>query len=143
MNRYAVALTLLAASAMLFFPVSEMFTPQGVSFAMPDTPVNKIGPAYAVQWRFLTQARAIVPPGVSYTVRDATPDGEMSLFMFSLGLFLEQQPMPSSYYGGARPDGMAARYVLATKAVTPDEPGLRVVARFREGTVYERMVPGR
>lgn len=142
MKGSGVALTLLAAAAMLYFPVSEMFTPQGVSFALPDTPMNKVGPAYAVQWRFLTQARDVVPPGVSYTVRDTTPDGEMSLFMFSLGIFLEQRPMPSSYFGGARPDGFAARYVLAARGVTLDEPRLRVVARFREGTVYERVTTG-
>ena len=143
MNRLPVTLTLLAASGLLFFPISKAITPQGVSFALPDVPPARVNPAFAAQWRFLEKAKRTLPEGVSFTVRHADLDSEMSLFMFSLGMLLDQQPLPSSYFNGARPDGAAAEYILAMRPVVPDEPGLRLVARFKEGSVYQRVPPGR
>lgn len=138
MNRRSIVLTLLASASLLIFPISKAFSPQGVSFTLPDVPPAEANAAFAEQWRFLEQARDVLPEGVSFTVRHADPDGEMSLFMFSLGLLLDQQPLPSSYFGGARPDGGEAEYILAMHPVVPDEPGVEIVARFREGTVYRR-----
>lgn len=138
MNRMPGILTLVAAAVLLVFPATRAISPQGVSFAIPEVPPAELNKAFAIQWRFLNQARHVVPEGTSFTVRADDPDMEMSLFMFSLGVLVDQQPLPSSYFGGRRPDGDDAGYILALAPFTPQEPGIEVVARFREGTVYRR-----
>lgn len=143
MNRRPIILTLLAAAGLLIFPISSAFSPQGVSFAPPDVPMAIVNPAFARQWRFLNQAKQVLPERVSYTVRSADPDSEMSLFMFSLGVLLDQQPLPTSYFGGAQAGGAQAEYILALEPFVPDETGVRVIARFNEGTVYRRAFPPR
>lgn len=143
MNRLSIILTLLASAALLIFPTSKAVSPQGVSFVLPDVPLAEVNYAFAQQWRFLEQAREVLPEGVSFTVRHADLASEMSLFMFSLGMLLDQQPLPSSYFGGAHPDGDGAEYILAMNPVVPDEPGVEVVARFQDGTVYRRARAGR
>ncbi len=138
MKPIPVILTLTAAAVLLIFPIMEAVSPQGVSFAIPDVPPANLNKAFAAQWRFLNQARRVLPEGSSFTVRAADPDMEMSLFMFSLGVQLDQEPLPSSYFGGMRLEGNKARYILALEPFVPEEQGLETVARFKEGTVYRR-----
>jgi hypothetical protein len=91
----------------------------------------------ARQWLFLWQARALLPPGTSYTVLGPNPEIEMNLFMMSLGLFPQAEGLPSSYYGVPTPNvGARARYVLVFRRTPP--PGLEPRGTLDEGAVCER-----
>jgi len=108
------------------------------AFRVPATPLDWTSERGARLWAFLTQARDVVPPGVSYTVQGQNPDDEMNLYMFSLGLFFKQEALPSSYFGVATPGpGCRARFVLVYGAAFPRGGG-RLIRKFGEGAVYER-----
>ena len=105
---------------------------------LPLTPVDGVNVVYARQWMLLQQAREVIPPGETYTTaaRDRKYD-EMLLFMLSLGVVLDAYPVPSSYWQGDTGLGKLARYVIAFECV--EIPGARLVRRFHDGCVWERV----
>jgi len=128
----------IAASALLFLPgIWTSRLPPPRALRLPRTPVDLTWDRYAQFWLFLKEARPHVPPGESYTVIASDREDEMYLYMFSLGIFEKQTPLPSSYFGNSTPDGARARYLLVYRSAlqAPDD---RLVAKLENGAVYER-----
>lgn len=124
---------------LLLVPLWSWATRDLSTLRFPATPVDRVREDYAIQWRFLWEARHSVLPGSTYTVRASTPAAETTLFLFSLGLCTRRTPLPSSYYGRPTPDlGRKAHYVIALGDFTGNERGLKLVTKFRDGSVYER-----
>ena len=105
-----------------------------------DTPVDRVNPLYARQWRLLRQAGTLISPGESYTVTARDTDLEMLLFMLSYSALPDRVAYPTSYWGGPQPAGRRARYVVAYDCASGVD-GLRVLRRFPEGCVLERPRP--
>jgi hypothetical protein len=77
-----------------------------------------------------------VPEGASYTVIASSPDDEMYVYMFSLGILQKQLALPMSYYGIRDPPGLRARFILSFGGRPPE--GARLTFRSADGAVYER-----
>ncbi|HYK43256.1 MAG TPA: hypothetical protein VE007_12775 [Thermoanaerobaculia bacterium] len=105
-------------------------------FSLPETPIDRVSPDGAAQWVFLSESLKHVPRGASYTIRAATGDEEMNLFMMSLGLFEGHMPYPNSYFGIPIPGYAAnADFVLAYGCAGDGAAENVVVARVRGGCV--------
>jgi hypothetical protein len=106
------------------------------SLRLPTTPADLTNPVYAVQWRFLMDARAWIPDGAAYTVAAGDLDREMSLFMLSLAVYPKARALPSSYFGVKFPDfAREARFVLDEECRLRDQPGLQILAQLPGGCV--------
>ena len=81
--------------------------------ARPSSPVDLVQPVYANYWRFLANARPLVPDGSSYTIRAADLSVEHDLFMLSLGLYSGVKAYPHSYFRAEQSgSGREATHVL-------------------------------
>jgi hypothetical protein len=102
-----------------------------------ETPFDKTPGLDASRWKFLQQARDVLPEGAVVTIRAATPEEEMDLFMLSASVLDRQQVVPSRYYGVVNPDATRARWIAVYRcaAVPADVP---VVARMPDGCICER-----
>lgn len=110
----------------------------GVPLRIPATPVDRVNPLYARQWRLLQRATRSIPAGQSYTVIARDPDHEMLLFMLSLGVLPDRVARPTNYWKiPQHGNGDRARYVLAYDCA-PVSGGARLVRRYEEGCVWER-----
>ena len=134
------AVWFVGAFALVLFPLARFFRqPLREELRLPTTPVDRVDPARATQWLFLTESRRHLPPKPSFTVLAEDPDVEMSLYMMSYGVVEDGLPLPTRYYGNPTPEfGREARYVLAFGLPDVPEPSARLVARVRGGAVYER-----
>lgn len=112
--------------------------PAVTRFAQPVTPFDSVPGLDAGHWRFLQQARLVLPEGEWYTIVSSSPDEEMSLFMIAGGALSEQFGIPTSYYGVPNEYAMAARWVLSYGCdVVPS--GARIVTRLDDGCICERV----
>ena len=110
---------------------------------LPLTPLDRTSPSAAGLWRFLVEVRGAVPRGASFTVQAARADDEMTLYMFSLGLLVGREALPSSYYGVPTPEaGRRARFVLTYGVAGPRVGRGRLVRETAGGAVYERAADG-
>jgi hypothetical protein len=110
----------------------------GPFFRWPSTPIDQTHGGYADQWRLLWRAAPFIG-NQSYTVRCADASGEMTLYMMSLGVLPRAHAAPYLYFGTVmRGEGDQAALVLAYRFEPPEASGLRIVARFPEGTLYRR-----
>jgi hypothetical protein len=133
------ALWLAAAFLLLLFPwLRWQDVPAGERWRLPDTPLNASNPAVAEEWRFLSRARASVPPGASFTVLAPGLNREMSLFMISIGLMPDRRPLPTSYFEGPDAAGARAEYVLAFQCDPRGAAGAVLIRRLPDGCVYRR-----
>ena len=108
----------------------------------PRSPLDRTNGQFAPQWRFLEQARAQVPPGVTFTLWAPTPDDEMAMFMMALALYPNDAPLPSSYWGRTRDEyGDRARLILSYRCDQRKERALVLVRRLGDGCVYRRLLP--
>jgi hypothetical protein len=78
----------------------------------PETPFDNTRSGHAEQWRFLSEASELVPPGATVTIRAPDPDTEMSLAMMAVGLLPEATVVPRTYYGRPVSASAGARFVL-------------------------------
>jgi hypothetical protein len=107
---------------------------------MPATPLDWTSPQAASLWFFLARARDRVPAGTSYTVQARDPDDEMSLYMLSLGLLVEQKALPTSYFGVPTPEfGNRARFALVFGTARSRVGPGRLVCEIAGNAVYERL----
>lgn len=136
--------TWLAAAAVLlvFAPRTWARGGRGNWFAAAETPLDRPSPEAAAQWRFLSDALAVLPAGATYTILAPTRDAEMNLLMMSLGLYVPRGhlPIPSSYFGvGWSGRGQGAEWALEygcrETAPDPHEASGRVLVRVRGGCV--------
>ena len=96
----------------------------------PASPTENDQPQLAAYWRFLADARRVVPPRVSYTIKAPTADDETQLFMLSQGLFGDCDPRPATYnWQPQSGGGRDAKYVLVygTADCPADAPLMRPV----------------
>ena len=129
----AAAVLLLAAPVVL-----EIASSDGDGWALPVTPLDRSPGKASKLWLFLDLAREHLPEGATYTVVAADSESEMWLFMIAIGLFVDHQILPTSYFGNSLPEvGGRAEYVLAFGAILPDDK-LELVARVGDGAVYRR-----
>ncbi|HVT44075.1 MAG TPA: hypothetical protein VMT00_06770 [Thermoanaerobaculia bacterium] len=137
---YLARIWISAALLLLAVSSAKIVTTRRVPpLSLPVTPLERVHFEWSEQWRFLEEARPLVPPGSTYTVRAAGGDSEMSLFMLSLNLFRDHLPIPSSYYRQPLPDrGNSARFVLSFHCLPLDDPIATLVARLERGCVHQR-----
>ncbi len=129
------ALTLLSGVLVYWLRLSDR------AMTIPATSVARIQQMYSDQLLLLREAEKLIPEGASYTAVAFDRDAEMSLFMFSLSELLNRYPLPMSYYGGPVTEvGGRARFVVSYRCETL-EPGLKLLGKFPQGCVYERMGP--
>jgi hypothetical protein len=129
------ALTLLSGAVLYWVRLDDR------ALTIPPTPVARIQEMYSDQLLLLREAAKLIPEGASYTAVAFDRDAEMSLFMFSLSELLNRYPLPMSYYGLPVSEvGGRARYVVSYRCQTL-EPGLKLLGKFPQGCVYERMGP--
>jgi hypothetical protein len=106
-------------------------------FSLPETPFERTSGLDLAHWSFLQEARDVLPPGVSFTIRASSTDDEMKLFMLSGSVLTGHRAVPSSYYGERRLDGDSVPWILSYRCeVVP--PGARVVMNLSGGCVCER-----
>jgi len=126
---------------LLFAPLVWKRGGRGGWFEIAETPLDRSSPSGAQQWRFLSDALQVVPPGGSYTIFAPTPDEEMNLFMMSLGVCVGRRPFPHSYFGVVTPGySENADYVLDFGCRAParaSRPIERLVG-VRHGCVAKR-----
>ena len=137
----ASVLWIAGALALLAPPLVRWFA-SPVSFHVPLTPVDRVNWLYARQWALVQEAREAVPDGQAFTAIAKDKDEEMLLFMLSIGVLRNRFPMPSSYWANPVADGARARYVVSYECVEP-AGSPRLVKRFPEGCVWERLDPAR
>jgi hypothetical protein len=114
-------------------------TSVAAAFRVPATPLDLTSEHAARLWGFLMEARDTMPAGASYTVEAQDRDDEMTLYMFSLGIFFKQEALPSSYFGVATPDfGRRARFVLVYGAAPSRVAQARLVRAVPSGAIYDR-----
>ncbi len=105
---------------------------------VPATPLDRTSEHAARLWNFLMETRDTIPAGASYTVEAPDRDDEMTLYMFSLGIFCKQEALPSSYFGVATPDlGRRARFVLVYGVAPSRITQARLVRAVPSGGIYE------
>jgi hypothetical protein len=130
---WVVALVLLSlwmALGWLRFPPSDRL-------GVPATPFQRTPGLDEGYWRFLQQANDVLPPSSVYTIRAATADDEMMLFMLAGSVLAGHRGEPSSYYGVPNAGGAMTRWVLSYRcAVVP--PDASVVASLPDGCICER-----
>jgi hypothetical protein len=136
----APAVWFAGAALLLVFPLARFFgRPLREELRLPVTPVDRVDPARADQWLFLSESRRHLPPKPTFTVLAEDPDVEMALYMMSYGVVEDGLPLPTRYYGNPTPEfGSEARYVLAFGLPEAPEPSARLVATVPGGAVYER-----
>ena len=129
-----------AAMLVLLFHINPWQRARNIApLALPETPIERVRPDWSRQWAFLMDARNSIPPGADYTVRAATPDEEMALYILSMGVFPRSRSVPFSYYGVEhRTLSDAARFVIDEDCRNAERPPAEVVARFRGGCVRRR-----
>jgi hypothetical protein len=133
---------LIAAALMLAIGWRTSLVPSPLGWKMPETPVDLGSARYAAFWRFLKEARRLVPDNASYTAIAKDPEDEMYLFMLSLGIFERHEALASSYYGVPTPqEGDSSRFVLAFDKEPSPPTSFRLVARVGPGSVFERRRP--
>ncbi len=110
----------------------------GAAFRFPETPIDLTSQRHAEFWVFLKEARKNVPEGATYTIVAGTPDEDMYLFMFSLGIFEKHRAIPSTYWGFPQGQGRRAEYVLAFERNLSAAKDLLPIVRIGEGGVYRR-----
>lgn len=125
----------LAATALLALDLRTV----DLSRLPPETPFDNTRSGHAEQWRFLSSAARIVPPGASFTLIAGDPDTEMSLYMMSRALLPQSTALPRSYYGRPLAGSDGARFVLSFGAAP--EPGATTVVPG--GFVTDRGAVGR
>ena len=110
-------------------------------FSPPTSPLDRVAGLDTdarLGWAFLWQARDVLPPGATYTVRASNLESEMSLYMLSLGVLQGCTGLPSSYFGSPTLyAGNAARFILVYRCETVPENAV-VRARLDDGCIYER-----
>jgi len=110
-----------------------------VALRLPETPLDRTSEHAARLWSFLMEARDTIPAGASYTIEAQNSGDEMTLYMFSLGIFCAHQALPSSYYGVATPDlARRARFILVYGAAPSRVAQARLVRAAGPGAIYER-----
>jgi hypothetical protein len=107
----------------------------------PVTPFDNTRSGHAEQWRFLSEASELIPPGATVTIHAPDPDTEMSLSMMAVGLFPEATVVPRTYYGRPVSASAGARFVLTFGAGSGerDDPGRSV--EVAGGAVTDRGSP--
>ena len=79
----------------------------------PDSPIDIAQPNFAAYWRFLHDARRIVPDGSSYTIHAPSAEDETQLFVISAGMYGAVTPYPRTFVWTPQAGGGAeATYVL-------------------------------
>lgn len=136
---FRLGLGLMAAVLMLSAALAiELASPDGLGWAPPVTPSDRSPGSEAEWWQFLDLAREHLPEGVSFTVIASDATSEMGLFMIAMGLILDHQILPTSYFGKPYPEvGGRAEFVLAFGDARPDGT-VELVARLGNGAVYRR-----
>ncbi len=102
--------------AVLLFIAPALFwlnEPPARRFHHPDSPLDLTLEPAAHRWIFLASARPLLPRDVAVTVRAASADEEMSLYMFAVGLFPKNRVVPRSYWGATVEPKLHADYELA------------------------------
>ena len=107
----------------------------------PETPFDNTRSGHAEQWRFLSEASELIPPGATLTIRAPDPDTEMSLSMMAVGLLPEATVIPKTYYGRTVHASAEARFVLTfgIKAGKSEDQGRSV--EIAGGVVTDRGSP--
>lgn len=140
MTRIAPALWLLAALLSLAPAAAVFLPPRGREYRVPETPLDMIAPVQARQWKFLRQAWRELPRSFVYAVRAPNLHDEMSMYMMSLGMFVDSQPRAGSYFGIPRPGGAdEAQVILALPCIDPP-PDHFDCRRVGEGCVCSRRI---
>lgn len=107
---------------------------------LPDTPFDRSDPNLASAFRFLSDARALVPRGAAATVvaepRDA--QRETSLYGTAVALLDGVRVLPAAQWGVFEPQHEAeAEYVLVRGPAPASPPGA-LVGTVSGGAVYRR-----
>jgi len=90
--------------------------------------------------RLFRKASPFVHPGSSFTVRGTNDDDDMAMFMIALGVLPGRKAVPSSYFGHHVPNlSSQTRYLLDATCQTQVGPTVRLVRKFDEGCLFERM----
>lgn len=111
--------------------------PTGNRLVLFDTPFDQTPGLDRGQWQFLQQIHEVLPEGAPYTIRAATPDLEMQLYMLAAGVVDGREGVPSTYYGVANDGAAAIRWIASYQcAVVP--PDATIVLRVSDGCVCER-----
>lgn len=106
-------------------------------FRRPTSPVDAVQPTYAAYWRFLVDARPLVPDGSSYTIHAGAQLEHAELFMISQGLFGGVTPYPAELWGPQEGGGRNAKYILLYgSSRCPDDSNL--VSAVNGGAVCMR-----
>lgn len=132
-------LTVAAWLLLLFAPAVWKRGSPSRLFALAETPLDRPSPAAALQWTFLSDAAARIPPTAGYTVVALDPDAELNLYMMSFGLFPRGVAYPTSYYGHPLDWGQRAEWILDYGCRFAGATDRSLVHRVRGGCIERRM----
>ncbi|MEO8218146.1 MAG: hypothetical protein ABI718_13790 [Acidobacteriota bacterium] len=135
----AAAIWVMGAALLLSVFLLSEEQPDLRQWTPPETPVSRVDPEYAMQWKLLQQARPFIPIGASFTVRSLTGDSETSLLMLSQGILLRRDPLPWSYFGAPKGEGARAEFVIAQNPRISHQSDLKEIARLPAGRIYRRL----
>lgn len=111
--------------------------PAGDRVALHGTPFDRTPGLDRAYWDFLLHVREVLPEGDAFTIRAASPDQEMALFMIAVLVLDEHEPVPTTYYGVPNPGAGDVRWIASYQcAVIP--PDATVVSELPDGCLCER-----
>jgi hypothetical protein len=130
---------LLGAAVLLVATLLRLPSPLAL-FHRPQTPFDRSSPRLVPAFALLTEARALLPKGVSVTVTSEPPDPALDIDIHHMGVALlpGRLVIPAALSGTSRPDlARRADYVVVVGAVPATPPGDRLLTR-PEGTIWRR-----
>lgn len=136
-----IALWLSASAAILVFALPGWIESgdRPVAHRIPS-PMDRTNGHLSDRIRLFRKAAPLVPRGASFTVRGAHDDDDMAMYMVALGVLPGRRAVPFSYFGHPIPNKSSeARYVLDATCQTQVDSKVRLVRKFDEGCLFERM----
>lgn len=136
-----IALWLWASAVLLVFALPGWIEsgPRPVAHRIPS-PMDRTNGYLSDRIRLFRKAAPLVPRGSSFTVRGSGDDDDMAMYMVALGVLPGRKAAPFTYFGHAFPNlSSEARYLFDATCGTYDEREVRLVRKFDEGCVFERI----
>lgn len=136
-----IALWLSASAALLVFALLHWIESgsRPVVHRIPS-PMDRTFGYVSDRIRLFRKAAPLVPRGSSFTIRGSGDDDDMAMYMLALGVLPGRKAVPFTYFGHAVPNlSSEARYILDGTCGTYDQREVRLVRKFDEGCVFERI----
>lgn len=136
-----IALWLSASAVLLVFAFLEWIeTGSRPHVHQIPSPMDRTSGYISDRIRLFRKAAPFVRRGSSFTVRGSNDDDDMAMFMIGLGELPGRKTVPFSYFGHHNPNlSSQTRFVIDTTCLTQLGPTVRLVKKFDEGCLFERM----